>query len=305
MHSGFPESAHIPQLSAAVSKAIQQRYAESRAARFGIALEQFERIVSSVVLRYAEQAAEDEQVAVVTGLRLEELMLARACAAGNEQAWEEFLTRYRARLYDAAHHIAHDDATARELADGLYADLYGIPDDSGRRRSKLDYYMGRGSLEGWIRTVLSQSFVDRYRAQRKEVSLEEQVENGASFAATQDTIATAPDCGMNNAVAETLAELNGEERFLLASYYLDQRTLAEIARILRVHESTVSRKLDKLTVELRKRVRKRLQLQGISARRCDELLQELDVRDLDVDVAGKLKQETALGAFYKKDGSTT
>jgi RNA polymerase sigma-70 factor (ECF subfamily) len=305
MHSGVPGSAHIPQMSAAVSNAIQQRYPDSGAARYGIALEGFQGMVASVMLRYAEQASEDEQIALVAGLHTQELVLARACAAGNELAWEEFLTRYRDSLYQTAYRIANDEATARELADGLYGDLFGIPDNNGRRRSKLDYYMGRGSLEGWLRTVLSQNFVDRYRSQRKEVSLEEQIENGTSFAAKQDAVVTTPDDGLNNAVADALAELNGEERFLLASYYLDGRTLAEIARILRVHESTISRKLDKLTGELRKRVRKRLQSRGMSPRRCDELLQELDVRDLDVDVAGKLKQETPLQAFYKKDGSTT
>jgi RNA polymerase sigma-70 factor (ECF subfamily) len=305
MHSGFPESAHIPQLRAAASQAIQQRYAESGAARYGIALEAFQQIVANIVLRYAEQATEDEQISLIGSLHVEELVLARACAAGSDSAWEEFLARYRAPLYETAHRITNDEATARELADGLYGDLYGIPNDSGRRRSKLDYYMGRGSLEGWLRTVLSQNFVDRYRSQRKEVSLEEQIENGSSFAAKQDGTSTTPDIRVSDAIADALTELNGEERFLLASYYLDGRTLAEIARILRVHESTISRKLDKLTGVLRKRVRKRLQSNGISERRCDELLQELDVRDLDVDVAGKLKQETPLEAFYKKDGSTT
>src|ERR1700733_13131320 len=54
----------------------------------------------------------------------------------------------------------------------------------------LDYYMGRGSLEGWLRTVLSQQYVNRYRSQSKEVSLDEQVEAGVSFA--DQTPASAP-----------------------------------------------------------------------------------------------------------------
>ena len=304
MQSVSPQSERVPQLTAPVQKAIQRRYSEcGGGSRYGIALEDFEQIVKEVVLRYAGQSSEGEQIAIVIGLHIEELVLARACAAGNDAAWQDFLTRYRAHLYDAAHRIATDDATARELADGLYGDLYGIPDDSGRRRSKLAYYMGRGSLEGWLRTVLSQSFVDRYRSQRKEVSLEEQIEGGTSFPAKAENAETTPEAGVSTAINETLSELNGEERFLLASYYLDGKTLAEIARVLRVHESTISRKLDRLTGELRKRVRKRLQDEGIAPRRCDEILKELDVRDLDV--AGKLKQETSIGAFYKKDGSTT
>jgi RNA polymerase sigma-70 factor (ECF subfamily) len=99
------------------------------------------------------------------------------------------------------------------------------------------------------------------------------------------------------AIAQTLVEVSGEERFLLASYYLDQRTLASIGRQMGVHESTISRKLEKLTGVLRKRIRKRLQAAGIGSRRCDELLLELDVRDLDVDVAEYLRQERPAQTF--------
>ena len=41
---------------------------------------------------------------------------------------------------------------------------------------------------------------------------------------------------------------------VLAAYYLDGRTLAEIARMLGVHESTISRKVDKLAKSLRKKI---------------------------------------------------
>lgn len=288
-------------LSREVSETIGRRYSECAAARFGIDQARFSEIVSAVILRYAAGEPATEQLELLATIRVEELALARACSAGNEAAWEEFLTRFRASLYEAAYRIARDEATGRELADGLYADLYGIPNESGRRTSKLDYYMGRGSLEGWLRTVLSQQYVDRYRSQRKDVSLEEQVEAGASFAARPEPSEAPPDTRVAAAVRETLAELGAEERFLLTSYFLDQRTLSEIGRMLRVHESTISRKLERLTAELRKRVRKRLLASGIAARRCDELLAELDVRDLEIDVAANLRQEKRVHAFYSKD----
>jgi RNA polymerase sigma-70 factor (ECF subfamily) len=147
--------------------------------------------------------------------------------------------------------------------------------------------------------VLSQQYVNRYRSQSKEVSLDAQVEAGVSFAAPPAESAPAADDRIAVAVAQTLAELSSEERYLLASYYLDQRTLADIGRQLRLHESTVSRKLERVTREVRKRVRKRLQAVGFHPRRCDELMQELDIRDLNVDVAATLRQEISPGTFYK------
>jgi RNA polymerase sigma-70 factor (ECF subfamily) len=100
-----------------------------------------------------------------------------------------------------------------------------------------------------------------------------------------------------SAIELTLAEVSSEERFLLASYYLDQRTLASIGRQTGVHESTISRKLERITSALRKRIRKRLQAAGIDARRCDELLDELDVRDLDLNVTENLRQERSAETF--------
>ena len=290
-----------PVLERSVTEAILRRYSESGGERYGINPGQFQSIVAAVVLRYAGEADEREQLNLVTMLHVSELALARACSAGNERAWDEFLSRFRVPLYEAAYRIAKDEATGRELADGLYADLYGMNERNGVRASRLDYYMGRGSLEGWLRTVLAQQYVDRFRAQSKEVSLEERVEAGASFPAQAAEVAPPPDDRVAAAVAQTLAELDPEERFLLASYYLDERTLADIGRQMRVHESTVSRKLERVMRSLRKRVRKRLLAAGFPARRCDELMQEIDVRDLNVDVATNLKvpQEISSGTFYK------
>jgi len=287
-----------PPLGSIVAAAITQRYEESGSQRYGIPPERFQQIAGAVVLRYAANAPETDQIQLVAILRVTELALARACSDGNELAWQDFLTRFRAPLYEAAYRIAKDEATGRELADGLYADLYGMPNRAGRRVSKLDYYMGRGPLEAWLRTVLAQQYVDRYRAQRHDVSLDEQLEAGASLPAPP--VPTAPDDRVASAMAKSLAECDEEQRFLLASYYLDGQTLATIGRQLRTHESTISRKLTRLTAALRKRVKRRLQASGVDNRRCDELLANLDVRDLNVDVQAILRQETAPVPFYKE-----
>jgi RNA polymerase sigma-70 factor (ECF subfamily) len=293
-------SAEVPELGEEVCLAIDRRYEESKAERYGISRKRFRNFVVVVVRRYAGSAGNQEQMEVVAGIHVAELMLARACSAGNETAWEVFLTRFRVPLYDAAYRIAGDEATGRELADELYTDLYGIPNSKGDRRSRLDYYMGRGSLEGWLRTVLSQQYVNRYRAHAREVSLDEQMEAGVSFADRATASDEAADSRVAAAVTSALAALIAEDRFLLASYYLDQRTLAEIGRQLQIHESTVSRKLQRLTKQLQKSVRKQLQAAGVSRRRCDELMQDMDVRDLHVDIAANLRQEIPEDSFSKR-----
>lgn len=266
-----------------------QKYAESRAADYGLSAASFSAILTAIAQKYCSDAKERD--ALSRTLRYEELALARGCAAGNERAWTEFLTRYRVKLYDSARAITRDDASARELADGIYAELYGTELRDGVRRSKLEHYSGRGSLEGWLRTVLAQEWVNRYRKVKREVSIEEREEAGLQFAATDGEAApdTVDHAQLASATDAALAELSAEDRYILASYHLDGRKLAEIAKTLGVHESTISRRVEKIAGQVRSGILKHLQKSGMSRRQAEEAL-ETDVRDVPIDVRSRLAQ---------------
>jgi RNA polymerase sigma-70 factor, ECF subfamily len=273
-----------------------------KSGNFGLSIQQFAAILTEVAAKYLPPGASAQQVAdLYLSLRVEELALARACAAGQEHAWEVFMTRYREKLYDIAGYIAKESSAGRELADSLYADLYGTTSRDGQRVSKLASYTGRGSLEGWLRTVMAQEFVNRYRRQRRLVSLEEDNEDGKEFAAKDPEPAIAVDSRLEAATDEVLSALPAEDRFILASYYLDNRTLAEIARVLAVHESTISRKLDKLVKSVRKKIVLGLERKGMSHRQAEEALQA-DVRDLQLNIRDHLVQEPGPPAFSDKKG---
>ncbi|HLK33830.1 MAG TPA: hypothetical protein VKT29_12120, partial [Terriglobales bacterium] len=227
-----------PVWASALPAVVEELFPRCEGQKYGITPARLREILYQVGCKHL--AATDPPAAarqMFAALRLQELVLARACAAGNEAAWETFLLRFREKLYTAAHHIANEDSRGRELADSLYADLYGTSTREGKRVCKLDFYTGRGSLEGWLRTVLAQEYINRYRTQKRLVSLEEQVEAGTQYAAPADDSQTAVDPRLNTAVDDALAALTAEDRFLLASYYLDQRTLAEVGRVLGIHAS--------------------------------------------------------------------
>src|SRR6266852_6817880 len=157
-----------------------------KSGNFGLSREHFVAILGQIATKYLPAGASPQETAeLYASLRVEDLALARACAAGLERAWEVFMSRYREKLYDIAAYIAKESSAARELADSLYADLYGTTTRDGQRVSKLSSYTGRGSLEGWLRTVMAQEFVKRYRRQRRLVSLEEEQEDGKEFAAKE------------------------------------------------------------------------------------------------------------------------
>ena len=271
-------------------------YQRSGAAAYGIASAQFAAILEEIREKYLPDASPEQEADFCGGLRVEELALARACAAGDERAWQDFIGRYRQKLHSMALRITRDSTHAAELADSLFADLYGVNARDGERNSKLVFYTGRGSLEGWLRTVMAQEFINRYRKQKRNISLEEQAEEGVQFAAAVPEPACGSDPRLEAATDAALAELPSEDRFVLASYYLDGQTLAEIARTLGLHESSISRRLDRLSAGLRKRILAGLRERGMSHAQATEAL-ETDVRDVRVDLRGRLMQDSEAKSF--------
>ena len=277
-------------------------FEKSGGERYGLTLQAFGVVLEQVAVKYVPQASVQQKLEFWRDLKLEELALARACAAGHDAAWQAFLTRFREKLYDIARGITKEDSSARDLADSLYADLYGTSEKDGLRVSRLNFYMGRGSLEGWLRTVLAQEFVNRYRKTKRLVSLEEQAEEGVQFSASPSSGPSSPlDSRLGAALDEALGQLSGEDRLVLASYYLDDRTLTEIGRMVGVHESTISRRLEKLLKSLRKQVLAGLVSRGMNRAQAEETL-DADVRYLQVDVTRKL-QENRPAAFQQDKGS--
>jgi RNA polymerase sigma-70 factor (ECF subfamily) len=290
----------ISAVQSVVNELLDDLCAKSGCEKIGLTRESFAAVLCEVGSKHATATTSESEIrSFLLSLRTDELALARACAAGSNSAWEIFLTRYREKLYLSALRIAREDSAARELADTLYADLYGTNIRDGQRVSKLASYTGRGSLEGWLRTVLAQEYVNRYRRTKRLVSLDEESEEGIQFRAPESEPAPAADQRLAQATDEALAALSAEDRVVLSAYYLDGRTLAEIARMLGVHESTISRKVDKLAKSLRKQIVAALVRRGMSRRQAEEAL-EVDVRDLQVDIRRSLAQESSAPAFSEK-----
>jgi RNA polymerase sigma-70 factor (ECF subfamily) len=172
----------------------------------------------------------------------------------------------------------------------------------GKRTSKLLYYCGRGSLEGFLRVTLAQEHVNNIRRNRRTVSLDEKLEAGEQFGAAAPHPEMAADPRLSQAADEALASLSPEEGFILASYHLDGRTLAEIAKMLGVHESTISRRLEKIVGTVRKKILAGLKRRGMDAAQAEEAL-SADVRDVAMDVRSRLMQEKREISFSKEESS--
>jgi len=268
--------ASLDEFLAQYARLVGAWHAEAMGARWGLSEVAFaEGLRRSAGKRFGgAQPAPSEVEAYVKSLHLEDLALACACSEGLEKAWEFFIAHFRQDLRHAASAMLRgsgraDEARAEELADSLYAELYGVRSNAdGRRKSLFEYFHGRSKLSTWLRAVLAQKQVDMFRTSGRTVSLDDEMEGGAPREQAARTASVPanpdPDRGrylgrFDRALAAALAGLTPRERLIMASYYVDQLTLAEIGRLLREHESTVSRHLERLRRALRESVTQALQ----------------------------------------------
>lgn len=253
----------------------QRLYQVSEAQEIGLNLVAFrEALIAVAEKQLPAQATGSQQKAFFEGIHLKDLALAQACSLGNAIAWERFFQRFQEWLYAAALLLAREEETARELADSLAGDLFVTEQAVHENRlSKLATYSGRGSLEGWLKALLTHTYVDRYRSQRHVVSLEQRIDILKTLCVRQDVDRQQTDPRLSWAVEQAFCQCNSQERFLLTAYFFDRWTLKEMAITLGVHESSVSRRMDRLLRELRRSIRGSLQRAGMSPAQIKELFQ--------------------------------
>src|SRR6266568_2205887 len=241
-------------------------YARSQAGRWEIPRERFAAALErSVRKAFTPGTVTPEKLQnYLCALHLEDLALAVACAEGGEAPWEHFFAAYRAYLRAAAAAILRRPAASAEacdLADSLFSELYGLAGGKGAERSLFRYFHGRSSLKTWLRAVLAQRHIDSIRAGRRFEELgEAETTDGPMKAPLGQQILPADPhreryvALFGRALQAALARLEPPEKERLRLYYAEEKTLAEIGRVLGEHESSVSRHLERVRRDLRRDV---------------------------------------------------
>lgn len=285
-----PEIAHQEHLFDETEAVIKEIYTacHQNAPNFGVSYESFRESLQKTIRKYLlpsnPNITQDEVNKFLRDIQADDLFMAIACSNGNERAWWEFDHSHRAYLERIARHLASSDANAQEVVDTVYVELYGTRVIDGERVSKFSTFSGRGSIRGWLRTVVWHSLVDLHRTSHDEVSLDEMTENVGESHAQASFAEPALDGEVEminrltreqyrkttlNAIESAFAELDDHEKLLLLYYHVENLKLREIAKLVeaptsplrgwfqrksaqrennpsaRIHESTVMRWLEK------------------------------------------------------------
>jgi RNA polymerase sigma factor (sigma-70 family) len=271
LHASKPAGHTGTAKTLAASRAkIEWLYAQSKAGRWGLSRERFAASLErSAEKRVASGNLAPEKLEEYLGsLHLEDLALATACMESCEPAWDHFVGAYRPYLRAAAAAVLRCSSAspeACELADSLFAELYGLADGNRTDRSLFRYFHGRSSLKTWLRAVLAQRHIDAIRAGRRFECLEDDDAKPGTQKFPQAVSVQPADPNRDRycalfvrALHAAVAALDARDEQRLRLYYSQEQTLAEIGRQVGEHESSVSRNLDRIRLALRRTIEETL-----------------------------------------------
>jgi RNA polymerase sigma-70 factor len=211
--------------------------------------------------RFSVEPAPVERAEVIhflLTLHVSDLALAVGCFRGDPEAWDHLVATYRAPIDAFALAVLGNSSRANEIADSLWADLYGMRASNGDRRSPLEHYGGRSSLLSWLRVVVTRLEADRWRATRPTEPLDDERDGSSSI--HSDTV-DSPDpdrakliAALDYSLREALNALSPADRLRLSYYYVQNLTLAQTAALTGEHESSTSRHLARARTAIRDRV---------------------------------------------------
>ena len=266
------KSSDITKLAREGAARLIARAADSRSLSADVLSPRVSAAVEKYLLRDEPNTSAADINKFMDEMQADDLCLIVACEQGDENAWTDLVERFTTTVRSAARSVSSNEDAAEELAQSIWAELYGLRvRDDGRRATKLAYYSGRGSLAGWLRAVVAQLSVDAFRKQSKLVQTEEDTDldrlaRDASISETSTFAAGGvqnPEQSLTNrftrenlqqALTQAVGELAAEDRLLVKLYYFDNLRLREAGVVLGVHEATASRRLTRIQTDLRKRV---------------------------------------------------
>jgi RNA polymerase sigma-70 factor len=208
----------------------------------------------------------EHAVDFVKGLHGRDLYLATACAQCGPimdprtsveavergcVAWAAFETTYKKAIHDLVRFFYRPSFVSQDLADNIIADLF-LPDRSGQ--SRIASYDGRSSLRTWLRVVICNRSINDQRctASAKTIDLQPNLADGPALRNIELTVlAHRYGTALENALALACKQLSPRERLMLLWRYQDGLQLGQIARLLGIHQSNVTRQLERMQGKLR------------------------------------------------------
>ena len=245
-----------------LDSAVEKAYSIGIAAHadLGLTVEDFAAHLNSIVAKHlGASSAQDAAARFVAALNAEDLYLTTACVHNNAPAWSRFAALYDKHIDNVAHAVCSTHQEARELTSSLMAYLF-LHDRSGR--SRIGSYDGRGSLRTWLGTIIKHQVINQRQLKSSDAVSLDSLRNTPSARAASELEAALLRNKYREAIADSFKaaaeQLNKRERLVLVLRFEDEMAATEIAQLLGLHPSQISRALKQAQVKFRTTVLERL-----------------------------------------------
>lgn len=235
---------------------LNRRYEEAIGihGHLGVDLHAFEEHLRRIAQRQLGPAGEHAPAALtfISGLHTNDLLLSLACARGEDIGWRRFCDLYRQYLVNLCRHLIGRKSDPEELGDELWVDLF-LPDSSGR--SRIASYDGRSSLATWLRVVVNNRVINELQRKNFRWTTLDLIREPSDPPALRSVEAAVSRQRYGPIICRSFEyasrQLSAEERTLLLLRYDKGYQLGDISRIYSVHQSTITRQLDRIVNRFR------------------------------------------------------
>ena len=225
--------------------------------------------IHSIIAKHIDPSADPKQsINFVKALHGRDLYLATACAqhspgshgttsgsSGNADiAWKTLELNYKGFVYDLARFFYRPGFISQDLADNIIADLF-LPDRSGV--SRIASYDGRSSLSTWLRVIVCNRSINAQRcsANSRNTDIQPEMPDEPALQNIEMTLrARRYRDVLKDALSWACSRLTPRERLILLWRYEDGLQLGQIAKLLGIHQSNVTRQLERIQNKLRDNV---------------------------------------------------
>lgn len=166
----------------------------------------------------------------------DEAIVQSILAGRAQEAFERLVPAYRRRVFGLAYSILRDRTAAEDLAQEVFVKLWRT----------LPRYDGRAKLSTWIYAITRNAAVSALRSRRRSLSLSdpavlEQVERLPADAGTAEHEIT---------LRRHVEALPENQRQAVTLYYLDERSVEEVAEMMGAPVNTVKTHLHRARARL-------------------------------------------------------
>lgn len=191
------------------------------------------------------------------GLRAGDLLLAYACARGDEEA---IAVLEREFIGPAIAPLRKNRSFARIIEELEPVLLQKLVVAEPGQAPKISTYSGTAPLASWVRTVALRTAVSLQRREREPLAEDDELERERISGSDPelDFIQRRYRPAFNRAFRDALAGLPARDRTLLRMNLVEGLSIDQLAPVFRVHRSTAARWIARAKAELLDGVRRRL-----------------------------------------------